>query len=983
MERPAMRWPLSQDYNEAIQSPAHCFTDPELRQGTAVTNRLGLPVPCSGNFADVYAVIAGRRKWAVKCFTRQIPGLQERYEQISLYLPKVKLPFMVDFTFLEQGIRVRGNWFPILKMQWVEGFTLNQFVKDHLDKPDILDKLCQIWVKLAKRLREASLAHCDLQHGNVLLVSGTAAKAGALSVKLVDYDGMCVPALTLLKSIEAGHPSYQHPQRLREGIYSLEVDRFSHLVIYTALRALTAGGQAFWDKYDNGDNLLFKQADFEAPNRSPLFAELLRLNHPDVRYLAVALIDAAQRPLEQAPLLPELVLKRPESQPPTPATPKGIATARPAETAPSPWETAPPPVRPPMQQAMTTATAAGESPITEVTAGPSVQVIAGSRTVLGQPEQSIRYSCPRCRQLLESPASLAGQKHQCPDCGQRLEIPPALPPIRAAALDKTLLAIAESQSVSQGYQPTTIETAPPQAPLAILLGPAAGLAAPVVVNQPVPGSAYCNECGKEIAGQEQRLETCAECGSVFCSLACCLKHRGKAHKGRGKRTGALIIATMFAFIILGIVALIFRGSGDKPNQGDTKKDDKPRASGGGTDKGKGGRPGGSRQSRSLQLPPLPEAKQTKVNEAIGRALQFLKGAQMMNGGWTVVPGHPVGSAALPALTLLECRVPPTDPVMQKAAAYVRSQVDQVTGTYDLATAILFLDRLGQKDEDRQRIRTMTLRLVAGQTTRGGWSYFCPRLSREQHKELEALLRELRNQVGVRVPKLPGGGVANLPAHLRKLALLRSQPDLRMVGPADDNSNTQFALLALVAARNYDVPVDRALALAVKRFRATQQADGSWGYVGNRNVSFFPTMTCAGLLGLAVGHRLVMDAQRRGEKLLELTGAAALTGDPKVKMGLELLGKHLGVSMVNKLDLYYLLCVERVGVLFHLSKIGGKEWYPWGVDVLLAAQQGNGSWQGRHNFGAPTAINTSFALLFLKRADLAKGLTRKLQLKESD
>jgi len=213
-----MAWPLSQDYNEAIQSSASCFSDPDLKQGEAVTNALGLPMPCSGNFADVYAVDAGNRKWAVKCFARQIPGLQERYVQISSYLQRVNLPFMVEFKFLQQGIRVRSDWYPVLKMQWVEGFQLNTFVRDNLDKPPVLQSLCHIWLKLATRLREANLAHCDLQHGNVLLVPS---KTGALSVKLVDYDGMCVPALELLKSIELGHAAYQHPQRLKESSYGL------------------------------------------------------------------------------------------------------------------------------------------------------------------------------------------------------------------------------------------------------------------------------------------------------------------------------------------------------------------------------------------------------------------------------------------------------------------------------------------------------------------------------------------------------------------------------------------------------------------------------------------------------------------------------------------------------------------------------------------------------------------------------------------
>src|SRR5262245_14882201 len=51
-----INWPLSQDYNEAIQSPVTNFADYDLRGGQAVVNTLGIPLPCSGNFADVYQV---------------------------------------------------------------------------------------------------------------------------------------------------------------------------------------------------------------------------------------------------------------------------------------------------------------------------------------------------------------------------------------------------------------------------------------------------------------------------------------------------------------------------------------------------------------------------------------------------------------------------------------------------------------------------------------------------------------------------------------------------------------------------------------------------------------------------------------------------------------------------------------------------------------------------------------------------------------
>ena len=78
-----MTWLLSQDYNEAIQDPASSFADPELRRGNPAVNALGLPMPRSGNFADVYELQCPSNKWAIKCFTRQVSGQRERYSEVS------------------------------------------------------------------------------------------------------------------------------------------------------------------------------------------------------------------------------------------------------------------------------------------------------------------------------------------------------------------------------------------------------------------------------------------------------------------------------------------------------------------------------------------------------------------------------------------------------------------------------------------------------------------------------------------------------------------------------------------------------------------------------------------------------------------------------------------------------------------------------------------------------------------------------------
>ena len=139
----------------------------------------------------------------------------------------------------------------------------------------------------------------------------------SLALKLIDYDGMWVPALAGTKSGEVGHPNYQHPQRMREGTYSMEVDRFPVLLVAAALRALKAKGKELWEKYDNGDNLLFKESDLREPAQAAVFQELLHMGDPATVVVTVPLLKSLWDGLELVPLLEEVM---PESRP-APASP--------------------------------------------------------------------------------------------------------------------------------------------------------------------------------------------------------------------------------------------------------------------------------------------------------------------------------------------------------------------------------------------------------------------------------------------------------------------------------------------------------------------------------------------------------------------------------------------------------------------------------------------------------------------------------------
>ena len=531
--------------------------------------------------------------------------------------------------------------------------------------------------------------------------------------------------------------------------------------------------------------------------------------------------------------------------------------------------------------------------------------------------------------------------------------------------------------------------------------------------------------------------------------------------------------------------------------------------------------------------PLPPDEQTAVNHAIDRGVSYLKRTQQKNGTWArpnepfLNPRerlqhtkHPFGYAALPGLTLLECGVPPSDPVVQQAARLLRTKAAKLDATYELSLAILFLDRLGDPN-DKKLIQTFALRLIAGQSASGGWSYKCPVLNDKVQMELLTALRHvdppedmpaLARRAGKNPDDLPalaraGGaplpeGTTVRPADSSLSDSIRRSPgessslsdSVRRVGPGEspslsesirrgisdellplqkaiadlpdrgrdclglaildernpeqdkpvpeapaapkppgnkpdgkagrdkppdakaaqgkpfviperikrlpavqdpnmhilqdpannavsappqtttDNSNTQFAILALWTAQRYDVPMKRSLNLIVRRYQTSQNPNGTWGYHylfgGGENTRTL-TMTCVGLIGLAVGHGL---GQPRP--------AGQPVQDARIINGLIALSNTIGqpvedAARLPMQNLYFLWSLERVAVLYSLPTIGDKDWYRWGAQILVRNQEVGGNWANGLYIGTSPPLDTCLALLFLKRANLVKDLTARL------
>ena len=272
-----MWWPSPSDYQDAVQNPQLVFADVELRDGTVVSDALGLPKPISGSFATVYQVDYRGRRHAVRCFLRHVPDIAQRYAAISAYLQQAALPATVEFSFLPQGIRLRGQWFPIVKMDWLEGSRLDVYVAQHLNDPHALLEITRQFLLLAQSLRQANIAHGDLQHGNLLVVNR--------QLRLLDYDGMFVPTLSGHQSNELGQPNYQHPRRSARD-YGPQLDNFSVWVIALSLLGLALDPDLrFGFAGGGGEALLLQHSDFVNPAQSKLLLAMQRSPNPTLRSL--------------------------------------------------------------------------------------------------------------------------------------------------------------------------------------------------------------------------------------------------------------------------------------------------------------------------------------------------------------------------------------------------------------------------------------------------------------------------------------------------------------------------------------------------------------------------------------------------------------------------------------------------------------------------------------------------------------------------
>ena len=305
--------------------------------------------------------------------------------------------------------------------------------------------------------------------------------------------------------------------------------------------------------------------------------------------------------------------------------------------------------------------------------------------------------------------------------------------------------------------------------------------------------------------------------------------------------------------------------------------------------------------------------------AIDRGVAYLKKEQNAQGRWSDSVGYEGGITALCALALLNSGVDATDPVIERAIAYLdRLELDK-TYTVSLHTMLL-----ATADPQRYRLRIdknvkwLEQKQVKNGGRSGAWSY---------------------------------------------------------PGPGGDPSNSQFAVLALYEAQRIGSRVNpETWRLANSYWRGIQNNDGSWSYAGQ---SASGSMTCAGIGALSVITKAISEGDARVENGAggpRVRCCVKQKQDEAIEKGIRWLGRNFSVrrnpskgARNQGWQFYYLYGLERAGRLTAQRFIGDHDWYREGTEFLVRDQDRlTHYWTGRGQIEGNPQIATAMALLFLSK-----------------
>ena len=259
------------------------FRDEELRVATFRLSGNGAAVWSGGRAAVFQAQIPDGAKLAVRVSLTTDGGrLRVPYLTLAQWAQSNPMPWLARTQWVDSGLVIDNTEVSLLKMEWIDGLTLDEYIDDCVSdgrSTDLL-RLAQEWRSALNAMASARFAHGDLHAQNIMI-----AQDGVTSrLRFVDYDSLWLPGV-LEPPSEIGHQAYQHPSRE----WGEHMDAFGASVVYLSLRAVAAL-PLLWRDFHRGDmTLIVEEPDLRGDDPRGVWAALAHHPDPIVRDLSVEL----------------------------------------------------------------------------------------------------------------------------------------------------------------------------------------------------------------------------------------------------------------------------------------------------------------------------------------------------------------------------------------------------------------------------------------------------------------------------------------------------------------------------------------------------------------------------------------------------------------------------------------------------------------------------------------------------------------------
>jgi hypothetical protein len=417
--------------------------------------------------------------------------------------------------------------------------------------------------------------------------------------------------------------------------------------------------------------------------------------------------------------------------------------------------------------------------------------------------------------------------------------------------------------------------------------------------------------------------------------------------------------------------------------------------------------------------PAEENFDAQKKAAIEKAIAYLKAQEKPDGVWDYENLHPQlkaypmsqGIAALGALALLKAGVPPTDPSVQRAFAFLRGQ--QIEHVYSAGLVLLALEALAHWEPLSSDEGGTTEKKAAPGKLAGGdldlaqrcvqflektqqkalWRYPSKREGEDSSNAQYALLGlDAAERLGVAVnknvyskalvffvesqekdgPEVPAFSVPGADLSMAELRKIEKETREKLekiekgfkgrkAGEPDAEGHMKEDL---IHAAEQDAAKQVFGGTQEKQAKRKMRARGfpyTWKDAEEHEQNPSGSMTASGLVCVFVC-KAHLDGTPAWEKV-------KLDANTALRDGAAWLAKHWSVEKNPNRSFhhdYYLYALERASVLNLIPKFGDHDWYGEGCRVLLKQQQGDGHFDCGERTTVGPVVDTMFGLLFLSR-----------------